>query len=67
MSGVSYYETILYKAIERAIQARRQELLEELAVGVSFEEYLRKIGHLNGISDSLDIMESVSEKIRSST
>lgn len=66
MVQVHYFETVFYQMFERALAERRQELLEELAAGLEYEEYIRKIGHLNGLAEAGAIAKQVNDKIRSS-
>lgn len=67
MANMHYYETAFYQLFVQAIAERRQELLEELASGVSYEQYNRSLGHLDGIADAVEIAKMVSDKIRSSS
>jgi hypothetical protein len=67
VAQVHYFETVSYQFFVKALQERRTELLEELAAGLEYEEYIKKIGHLNGLAEAGDIAKQVNEKIRSST
>ena len=66
MAQMHYFETVFYQMFEKELQERRLELLEELAAGLAYEEYIKKIGHLNGLSEAKDLAARVNEKIRSS-
>lgn len=66
MSQVHYFETVLYQMFERALAERRLELLEELSAGLPYEEYIKKIGHINGLAEAGEIAKQVNDKIRSS-
>lgn len=66
MAQMHYFETVFYQLFEKALQERRFELLEELAAGLAYEEYIKKIGYLNGLSEAKALAAQVNEKIRSS-
>lgn len=44
-----------------AVKARRAEIVESLAAGncVNFEAYHRLVGHLQGLDESLDILNDL--------
>jgi hypothetical protein len=66
MAQVHYFETVFYQQFATALLERRQELLEELAAGLEYEEYIKKIGVLNGLAEAADLAKQVNDKIRSS-
>jgi hypothetical protein len=67
MAQMHYFETVFYQLFERALAERRLELLEELAAGLDHEQYMKKIGHLNGLAEAGEIAKQVNERIRSSS
>ena len=66
MAQVHYYETVFYQLFDKSLHERRMELLEELSAGLPYEEYIKKIGHLNGLAEAGEIAKQVNDKIRSS-
>jgi len=66
MVSVSYWETAYYQMFIKLLAERRQELLEDLAAGVDYENYIKALGHLNGLQNAADIATQVIEKMRSS-
>jgi hypothetical protein len=51
----------------KALETKRFELLEGLAHGSEYDEYLRQVGQLNGLTIAGDIAKELHEKYRSST
>ena len=66
MVQVSYWETLFYQKLKDALELKRLELLEGLARGSEYEEYLRQVGQLNGLVIAADIAKEIAEKVRSS-
>ena len=66
MVQVSYWETLFYQKFKEALEIKRLELLEGLARGAEYEEYLRQVGQLNGLVIAEGIAKEIAEKIRSS-
>lgn len=66
MVQVSYWETLFYQKFKDALELKRLELLEGLARGSEYEEYLRQVGQLNGLVIAADIAKEIAEKVRSS-
>lgn len=66
MVQVSYWETLFYQKFKDALEIKRLELLEGLARGCEYDEYLRQVGQLNGLVIAADLAKEIAEKVRSS-
>lgn len=67
MVQVSYWDEVFAEKFLKALELKRLELLEGLARGVEYDEYLRQVGQLNGLNIAGDIAKEIQEKYRSST
>jgi len=66
MVQVSYWETLFYQKFKEELEIKRLELLEGLAHGCEYDEYLRQVGQLNGLVIAAQIATEVAQKVRSS-
>jgi hypothetical protein len=67
MVQISYWDEVFFEKLMEALDSKRLELLEGLARGVEYDEYLRQVGQLNGLRIAGDIAKELQEKYRSST
>ena len=67
MVQISYWDEVYYEKFAAALESKRLELLEGLARGVEYDEYLRQVGQINGLRIAGDIAKELQEKYRSST
>jgi hypothetical protein len=67
MVQMSYWDEVFFEKLTAAFELKRLELLEGLARGVEYDEYLRQVGQINGLRIAGDLAKELQEKYRSST
>jgi hypothetical protein len=60
---VSYWDARVAREIVKALAARRLELIDQLAVGVSYDIYNQQVGRVGGLEEAIQIVGAVLEKL----
>jgi hypothetical protein len=60
---VTYWDEKIVRLILKSINDRRAELLDQLAVGVPYETYIKQVGHIAGLEEACLIVSAVMDRL----
>lgn len=58
-----YWDVRVAREIVKALNARRSELIDQLAVGVPYDVYNQQVGRVGGLEEAIQIVATVLEKL----